>query len=386
MPNVQHPLHIDSSYRNLAEYPVPTEFSVPVNSISSNNPNDTRNIFFLKNNIFHRFVWIGNTRFHPLEGLDNDTLQIQMEVLSSVSFRILDIPSQPETYYLGCMLYDSTKTRCSLIISYSSLNNVMTISSPCGIPIQRSTRGFILNGSFRYGNNLTAFYTKSVFQMNLSTITRSLSTSMFVINQSQNWNLPIQDLVGSSQEIVFPQKMPSYDSHDIFVIQNSNANSFQYRIQSTYPEAIRDFQWISIGTGYQVSQVVTVTPHNPQGKPAEFIVLKIDCAGGIVEWECQSPGSRFQVQETCLVSTTSPVQQPAQIQILRVTNLFTVIGDVTNLRVLLSQRRCVGLFVTKHLSNTCSCIQDFCLDCIWEYNNTPLIYFLLYPYRIPPFI
>jgi len=248
-------LHLDSTFRNIQQYPLPSEFELDFNGQPSRDfhVRDVRGEYVTKQFAQYSFRWVGNET-STLYGIPNDTLTVQVIPLNAFSC-LLTTPDQPQLYqllsdyFVGTIMQNLDTGLSSVVAMYSGSDFVFTLDQPIFSSFSsvsyteylRSTDTTnlsfatvsITNPTYTAGNNLLILGSTSLIASSPTefALSKGINTALFVENVTQKWTSKIKSIVGTYRSVIL-ESFPSYKSGDVFIVwlQNLSYTSNEVRL------------------------------------------------------------------------------------------------------------------------------------------------------------
>ena len=238
-------LHLDSTFRNIKNYPFPSEFEIDFNGqpSSSLHSRDVRGQYATQQFAQYSFRWVGNET-SDVFGIPNDTLTVQVIPLNAFSC-LLATPGNPQLYqllndYFVGTIMQNTETGLSAVVAmYSASDFVFTLDQPIfstysSVSYTEYIRAamsedpasnfvyatvHLTNPTFTAGNNLVLLGSTTLIASSPTefALAKGINTALFVENATQKWSSKIKSVVGKYRSVLL-ESFPSYASGDVFIV------------------------------------------------------------------------------------------------------------------------------------------------------------------------
>lgn len=329
-------LHFDSTFRNILQYPNPTEFEIDVNGQPPRSAQvlDARCQYTTDDYAQFSFKWIGTTMVPGLSTVENDAypitfIPIQANQLVLVSNDEL-VKRLGNDYFVGTLFYDTVSKQSSPVISFQRDVFVITLASPlfktfCQITFQEFIQsksssdliqdGYFINPTKSEGKNLLILGSTKLIPETQTEVAlaRGLNTNLFVENVSKGWTSKISSIKGVYRSVILSE-FPSYDSNDIFIV---------WKIP-TYTGKIKDRLFVSGLLDFRVLPTDECFCRHERlfnnDACVEFEVLDIDVTGHIVNLRCCRPGQYLSVGQIIPLYRHGHENVVVSVQVVRTEN------------------------------------------------------------------
>jgi len=263
-------LHLDSTFRNIKNYPFPSEFEIDFNGqpASTLRSRDVRGQYATKQFAQYSFRWVGNET-SDLFGIPNDTLTVQVIPLNAVSC-LLATPGNPQLYqllndyFVGTIMQNTDTGLSAVVAMYSASDFVFTLDQPifstyssvsyteyiraAATPTkEHATPNLVfatvqlINPTYTAGNNLVLLGSTTLIASSPTefALAKGINTALFVENATQRWSSKIKSVVGKYRSVIL-ESFPSYASGDVFIVwlQDLSFSSNEIRL---HVGGIQDF-------------------------------------------------------------------------------------------------------------------------------------------------
>jgi hypothetical protein len=341
-------LHLDSTYRNILNYPNPAEFEIDFNGKPPPDASvkDVRGQYACDQYAQYSFGWVGDlTKKSDLYGIPGDTYTVSVIPLSGFMC-ILD-PFDPRAaffynnkdvfndYFVGLLMMDPATGQSSMITAYTGadgqfvLENTLFSSPYFRVSVsemQKSTLNYyptvevsIVNPSFSLGNNLVILGSTSLMPSSPTEfiLAKGLNTDLFVENVTKGWSSKVSKIVGRYRSVLL-EAMPSYDSHDIFIVW-ARPHSAEGTSSPLFVSGVQDFSIQTSGTGYRAGDSLS----NEEGS-VSFEVSSTDPVGRVLGMRCTRPGSLLYPGDLLRVKkvVTDEDEEGVVVRVLQTGNWF----------------------------------------------------------------
>lgn len=330
-------IHLDSTFRNVEEYPYASEFEIDFNGKPPPNRKvrDVRSQFLTIEYAQFSFRWIGDTTLPGISTLPNDALQIQYIPINA-STVILYEPSEAvqrleNDYFVGLQFFDQASGLSAVVTSYKKSLLRLTLDNPIfsqsfgnitPAEMARSlgsslnvTVGHLVNPSFTTGNNLlilgsTTLIPESPTEVALA---KGLNTNLWVQNVSKGWSSKILSVFGQYRSVLLVD-FPSYDSNDYFIVWRFPNKPGKSK-RPLFIQGIFRFALKTSSPGFSINEtLVDLTDR------ARFRVAGVDREGRITSLECLDPGSEMIPGATLYLRTEPPSDRSAEVFVQETAN------------------------------------------------------------------
>lgn len=331
-------LHLDSSFRNVNQYPQPSEFEIDVNGQPPRSPDvfDARCQYFTDDYAQYSFKWIGTTMVEGLSTIENDALPVSIIPIGPDRFIIVtfseEIRNTQNDYFVGTLFYDSLSRRSSPVVSYR--REIFTVTLAFSLfedffPITfteqaRTIRnnnvrdGYFINPTFSTGKNLLVLgSTKLIPETETEVaLAQGLNTDLYVENVTQGWTTKVQSVSGIFRSVIL-ESFPSYHSNDFFAIWK--VPTYTGKVDPPlFAHGILDFEIIHSTCGNKTGTRLETTDQK-----VRFEVIRVDQCGRVLDLSCLFPGQDFR-QGTHISLYQQGCTEPmvVEIRITRTANGF----------------------------------------------------------------
>lgn len=319
-------MNIDSTYRDRKMYELSTEFGVVVNSTPGRD--SASNIYYVNNIIYSKFRWNGNaTTSVPGDTLTGNFTDFLGQIIKLDAAHYTPIVN----FYIGCTFVLDYSGASAVIVFYDPDMNLITLENPIPTSLyDPSDTGYrIINPSYNFKNELLLLGSNLFVDLSMDNVNNLFflksgpTNSLFVQNVSQNWILPIHEVLDHYRVVTFSREMPSYENGDLFQIRQSPLALMYKTIALEQKNAVETWNILQKGTGYALNDVVSlysaVLPAPLQ--IAQFRVAAVAADGGIRQLSLINPGEGYYVGEYRVKIGTNV---SAVVRVVRTTSAIAV--------------------------------------------------------------
>lgn len=225
-------IHIDSSNRNINQFPNNTEFEIPINE-KENLEGDARSTIQLNTDVQYFFQWVGNSELNnPLSKFTNDTFVAN--VIPIATNQCILIPPNTFTselihvknYFVGIKLWFEYTRKLSTVHAYDHLTRTLTFNTDIfeyffeNIEYEDHKdknlsefyrKGYFVNTSFHQDNNFIILGEE-----------KTMYSNYIVENVSKRWKKKLVEKNG----LYFLQEFTeTFDMLDTYIIYKSPVNN-----------------------------------------------------------------------------------------------------------------------------------------------------------------
>jgi hypothetical protein len=150
-------------------------------------------------------------------------------------------------------------------------------------------------------------------------LAKGLNTDLFVENVTKGWSSKVSKIVGRYRSVLL-EAMPSYDSHDIFIVW-ARPHSAEGTSSPLFVSGVQDFSIQTSGTGYRVGDSLS----NEEGS-VSFEVSSTDPVGRVLGMRCTRPGSLLHPGDLLRVKkvVTDGDEEGVVVRVLQTGNWFLI--------------------------------------------------------------
>lgn len=334
-------LHLDSTFRNIKNFPYPSEFEIEFNGQPppKTDVHDLRGQYVTTEYAQYSFRWVG-TETSDLFGIPGDTLNITVVPLNASSC-LLGL-SQPAAYYLlndyfvGTIMENLETKQTAVVAMYTGDDFTFTLSQPIfSGPFStvsyheflRSTAPNILtvpvsliNPTYTAGNNLVILGSTSLIASSPTefALAKGINTALFVENVTQKWSSKIKSIVGTYRNVIL-ESFPSYCSGDVFIVWLERLPFSSDSIQLAV-SGVQDFVVESSGSGYIVGEELVNSDES-----IVFLVELVDAEGRVLQLRCLEAGSFINPGHVVWVRSRHADSYHVKVGVIRTGNWFRVV-------------------------------------------------------------
>ncbi|MBM3967772.1 MAG: hypothetical protein FJ308_22350, partial [Planctomycetes bacterium] len=305
--------HIDSTFRNVDVYPLPSDFEIDVNGQppASLQAKDVRSLYLSNNYCQYSFRWNGNTT-SPLYQIENDSISAGIIPVSPFKcFFFESLVVIEEDYYVGLVVYDPSTGLSAVVIAYEPTTRIITLNQPIfsnqvvkPLSVFEMTHNLrytssialtilLINPSYSLKNNLLILGSTKLVpsgeQTNSLFLARGINTNSIVQNLTQNWTRPIQSIVGQYRTVIL-KDLPSYHANDVFLVWKEKVVTLPVISNFIEIGAIQTYDIVVNAVGFRIGDVLYSQDDEPCRSPSSFRVTELLPDGRVARLRLVHPG------------------------------------------------------------------------------------------------
>ena len=229
-------IHLDSSFRNMTEYPFNTEYTIDFNTSPPDRlqTDDPRCLYTTYNEILFSFRWIGNGKNPFFSQIARDSLIVDFVPIGPSKCLLPSFNrnySVDNDYFVGLLFVDKKTRQATTIVQFESFRQIVYLEDPIfqndyisSYSVQHDTAvntrvGWITNPTYWYNKNLIILGSTNLIASSKKqfVLAKGLNTDLYVENVTQNWISKIQSFGGMFRSVLL-ESFPSYQSNDFWLV------------------------------------------------------------------------------------------------------------------------------------------------------------------------